>query len=172
MKRLILLTCISSWVFGGIAAAQPIPVSTGGSAALSPVKSVAPASWNTPEPTPPAPPTPVPPVPAPSKAAPAPDLHGSPGELYVSPPSRAHELHLMQTQAAAESVHRAAVARAEQRTHRLESQRWFGISTKRPMASADPCNGDYSAYWSGNYPFYPMRWVGSGQPWGFAEIEP
>ncbi len=68
-------------------------------------------------------------------------------------------------------MHRAAIARAEQRTRRLESQRWFGISNKRPMASIDPYDGDYSAYWASNFPFYPMRWVASGEPWGFVEAQ-
>ena len=87
----------------------------------------------------------------------------------MSREARAHEQYLLQSQAQAESVHRAAVARAEQRTRRLESQRWFGISNSRPTASVDPYDGDYSAGWISNYPFYPLRWVGSGEPWGFSE---
>ena len=87
----------------------------------------------------------------------------------MSREARAHEQYLLQSQAQAESVHRAAVARAEQRTRRLESQRWFGVSNSRPTASVDPVDGDYSAGWSSNYPFYPLRWVGSGEPWGFTE---
>ncbi len=86
--------------------------------------------------------------------------------------TRLHELHLLQSQAAEESVHRAAIARADQRTRRLESQRWFGISNKRPAASVDPFDGDYAAYWASNYPYYPLRWVGSGEPWGFVETQP
>ncbi len=83
--------------------------------------------------------------------------------------ARAHEQYLLQSQAQAESVHRAAVARAEQRTRRLESQRWFGISNSRPTASVDPYNGDYSPGWVSNYPFYPFRWVGVGEPWAIVE---
>ena len=83
--------------------------------------------------------------------------------------ARAHEQYLLQSQAQAESVHRAAVARAEQRTRRLESQRWFGISNSRPTASVDPYDGDYSPGWVSNYPFFPFRWVGSGEPWGVVE---
>ena len=98
-------------------------------------------------------------------AAPA----ASPGEAQMSREARAHEQYLLQSQAQAESVHRAAVARAEQRTRRLESQRWFGISNSRPTASVDPVDGDYSPGWVSNYPFYPFRWVGSGEPWGFSE---
>ncbi len=87
----------------------------------------------------------------------------------MSREARAHEQYLLLSQAQAESVHRAAVARAEQRTRRLESQRWFGICNARPMASVDPYNGDYSPGWVSNYPFYPFRWVGGGGPWGFVE---
>jgi hypothetical protein len=83
--------------------------------------------------------------------------------------ARAHEQYLLQSQAQAESIRRAAMARAEQRTRRLESQRWFGISNARPMVSVDPYDGDYSAGWVSNYPFYPLRWVGSGDSWGFVE---
>jgi hypothetical protein len=61
------------------------------------------------------------------------------------------------------------MARFEQRTRRLESQRWFGISNTRPTASVDPYDGDYSPGWVSNYLFYPYRWVGGGEPWGFAE---
>jgi hypothetical protein len=83
--------------------------------------------------------------------------------------ARAHEQHLLQSQAQDESVHRAAVARAEQRTRRLESQRWFGISNTRPVAGVDAVDGDYSPGWASNYPFYPYRWIGSGNSWGFVE---
>lgn len=89
----------------------------------------------------------------------------------MSQEARAHEMHLMQAQAQAESIRRAAVARAEQRTRRLESQRWFGVSNKRPNASVDPFDGDYAPFWASNYPFYPLRWVGSGEPWGFVEAQ-
>ena len=37
----------------------------------------------------------------------------------------------------------------------------------RPTASVDPVDGDYSPGWVSNYPVYPFRWVGSGEPWGF-----
>jgi len=96
-------------------------------------------------------------------------LATSPGEAHMTREARAHELHLLQAQATVESIHRAAVARAEQRTRRLESQRWYGILNSRPTANIDPYDGDYSAAWVSNYPFYPFRWVGSGEPWGYSE---
>ena len=98
-------------------------------------------------------------------------MAGSPGEGPMSREARAHEQYLLMSQAQAESIRRAAVARAEQRTRRLESQRWFGISNSRPTASIDPYDGDYSPTWVSNYPFHPYRWVGAGEPWGFVEAQ-
>ena len=167
MKRLIVVACIgvaciNLGSLAGVALAQPISGTTGRDDARSPVKSVAVPAWNTSDPAPP-------PLPVATPSAPS---TGSPGESQGTPETRAHEYHPMQSQAAAESVHRAAVARADQRMRRLESQRWFGVSNKRPTASVDPYDGDYSAYWASNYPFYPLRWVGSGEPWGFVESQP
>jgi hypothetical protein len=134
-----------------MAAAQPpAGVAAGGDVRPAPVQSVAAPPRSVVEILPPVSPT------------------TSPGEYPISREARAHEQYLLQTQAQAESVHRAAFARAEQRTRRLESQRWFGISNTRPMASIDPYDGDYSPGWVSNCPFYPFRWVGAGEPWGFA----
>jgi hypothetical protein len=135
----------------GIAAAQPLAGFAGGEDAKSPPVNTVILPTRSGDILPP-----VPPV-------------ASPGEYQVSREARAHEQYLLQSQAQAESVHRAAVARAEQRTRRLESQRWFGISNTRPTAGVDPIDGDYSPGWVSNYPFYPFRWVGSGEPWGFVE---
>lgn len=180
MKRLIVLACISPSAWTAIALAQPWAnaVDNGNP---PPVQSVVAAPANNPEHVPP---MPVPPQadPAGTQAAPAPTVPyttvpaspmatASPGETAMSPEARAHEMRLMQAQAQEESIHRAAVARAEQRTRRLESQRWFGISNTRPNANTDPYDGDYAPYWVSNYPFYPFRWVASGQPWGFVETQ-
>jgi hypothetical protein len=112
-------------------------------------------------------------APAPTRyetAPPAPQPASPPYESPLTPEARAHEQHLLQVQAAAESVHRAAVARFEQRTRRLESQRWYGISNTRPTAAADPYDGDYSPGWVSNYPFAPYRWVAGGNgSWGFVD---
>ena len=97
----------------------------------------------------------------PAKTAP-PVLSPSPGE---TPEARAHEEYLLRMQAAEESVIRAAKARADQRTRRLESRRWFGISNQRPSVSTDLLNSDYAPHWVGNDPSMPNRWVGAGQPW-------
>ncbi len=140
MKRFTIAMCICGFGLVASAAAQP-PV----------VKTVAAPSRSSVEITPPAP------------------QATSPGEALMTREARAHEQHLLQSQAQDESVHRAAVARAEQRTRRLESQRWFGISNSRPTASVDPYDSDYSPGWVSNYPFYPYRWIGSGQPWSLVE---
>ncbi len=72
-------------------------------------------------------------VPSPSNVSilppvtPAPPM-ASPGDYPITREARAHEQYLLQEKAQAESVHQAAVARFQQRTRRLESQRWFGIS--------------------------------------------
>ena len=155
MTRFTVAVC--TWWIGmaGLVAAQSPAVISGAAEWQSPVRTVAADSRNV-DILPSAPPV----------AAPAP---ASPGEAQMTREARAHEQHLLQSQAQAESVHRAAMARAEQRARRLESQRWFGISNTRPMASVDPYDGDYAPGWVSNYPFYPFRWVGSGEPWGFTE---
>ena len=152
MIRLTFAIC--TWWIGlaGISAAQsPAGIAAGGEGKSSLVKTVAAPPRSSLEIVPP--------------AAPA----ASPGEAQMSREARMHEQYLLQSQAQAQSVHRAAILRAEQRTRRLESQRWFGISNSRPMASPDPYNGDYSPGWVSNYPFYPYRWVANGEPWGFVE---
>jgi hypothetical protein len=142
MKRFAITICISWLGLVGVAAAQAPLVKTVAAPARSSVEV-----------------TPPPPQPA------------SPGEAAMSREARAHEQHLLQSQVAAESVHQAAKFRAEQRTRRLESQRWYGISNTRPMASVDPYDGDYSPGWISNYPFYPYRWIGGFESWGFAESQ-
>lgn len=60
-------------------------------------------------------------------------------------------------------VRQKAELRAEQRTRRIESMRWFGFSNSRPTASGDPFNGDYAPHWTSNSNYYPMRWSGVSQ---------
>jgi hypothetical protein len=160
MTRLTLTIC-TWWIsMAGIVAAQaPSVMAPRGDVKAPPVKSVAVPPKANVEILPPV-------LPAPAPLAP-PAL--SPGEALTPREVRSHEQYLLQSQAQAESVHRAAVARAEQRTRRLESQRWFGMSNTRPSASVDPYDGDYSPGWVSNYPFYPYRWIGSGEPWAYTE---
>jgi hypothetical protein len=161
MKRLI-AACTLCMGMAQIAAAQPLARSTTASGWNTPVPSVAAPARSSLDTVPP------PPVTSPSNEPQAPN-YGSPGESYLSREARAHEQYLMQSQANAEWIHRAAIARADQRNRRLESQRWFGISNTRPNASPDPFDGDYAPGWASNYPFYPMRWLGGGEPWGLVE---
>ncbi len=157
MKRLVIVACVVPFALTAIARAQP-PAGPADSRRAAPAAPSIAAPGNDADLA----------LPAPTAPRTAPSA-SSPGEMQMSAEARAHELHLLQSQAQEESVRRAAVARAEQRTRRLESQRWFGISNTRPNVNTDPFNGDYGPYWASNYPFYPQRWVGSGQPWGFAE---
>jgi hypothetical protein len=175
MKRLVSVACMGTFALTAIALAQS-PADSG--RATQPARSVAAPDLGNPEailPIPAAPqaaPAPVPSVPyTVTPQATSPYGTATPGEYQISPETRAHEMRILESQAQAESVIRAAKARAEQRTRRLESQRWFGVSNKRPSASVDPFDGDYAAYWASNYPFYPLRWVGSGEPWGLVEAQ-
>lgn len=94
-------------------------------------------------------------------AAPSPYPERSPGESQMTIESRYYELAMARQAQQDEAVHQAAIARAEQRTRRLESRRWFGLSNARPQVSSDPLNGDYAPGWVSNCPWYPMRWIGA-----------
>ena len=131
MIRFTIAICTWWITMTGIAAAQaPAGMSAGVEEKSPLVKTVAAPPKNSVEILPPTPPTSPTPTPATPPAPPAPQTSpaASPGEALMTREARAHEQYLLQSQAQAESVHRAAVARAEQRTRRLESQRWFGIS--------------------------------------------
>jgi hypothetical protein len=69
------------------------------------------------------------------------------------------------------AVRRAAEARAQERTRRIEAMQWFGLSNQRPRVSVDPIHTDYSAGWTSNNTFYPYRWVGAGVPYMAARPE-
>lgn len=59
------------------------------------------------------------------------------------------------------AVRRKAEERAAQRTHRIASRKWFGLSNSRPSASPIPVMGTYSPFWAGNASD-PNRWNGVG----------
>ena len=82
--------------------------------------------------------------------------------MQVSPDVWAYQRYMRQDMESTLAARRAAEYRAEQRMHRVESRRWFGLSNQRPVASPDPFNGDYAPIWVSNYPFNPSRWVGMG----------
>ena len=183
MVRFTMAIC--TWWLGvtGMAVAQPqTGTAVGNDYSATSVATVAPPLTSSAAILPPTTPTTplknsaVPPPPAPAVQSPSNSEESvppagppvSPGEALMSREVQAHQQYLLQSQAQAESVHRAAVARAEQRTRRLESQRWFGISNSRPMAGTDPLDDDYSPFWVSNNPSYPFRWVGNAG-WGFIE---
>ena len=55
------------------------------------------------------------------------------------------------------AIRRRAEIRSQQREDRLASLRWYGISNSRPVVSATPQMGGYSAYWGSNT-YDPLRW--------------
>ena len=92
----------------------------------------------------------------------APAAAVSPGEKVPVPDAWLYQQELRPNEDSQMAVRRAAEFLREQRTWRLESRRWFGLSNLRPSASPDPVNGDYSPSWVSNNPYNPSRWVGAG----------
>jgi hypothetical protein len=60
-----------------------------------------------------------------------------------------------------QAVRRKAEFVAQQRTLRIESMKWFGMSNSRPLASTTPFMDEYSPSWIGNSS-HPYQWVGVG----------
>jgi hypothetical protein len=60
-------------------------------------------------------------------------------------------------------IHQKAMARAQQRAHRISSMNWYGMSNLRPTASPTPFMSMYSPAWQmpGGRPF---AWYTSGRP--------
>jgi hypothetical protein len=58
------------------------------------------------------------------------------------------------------AVRRKAEFRAAQRSNRIESMHWFGMSNARPTATATPLFGTYSPMWTSNTGD-PSRWRSS-----------
>jgi len=60
-------------------------------------------------------------------------------------------------------VHQKAMARAQQRAHRMASMSWYGMSNLRPTASPTPFTTMYSPAWQmpGGRPF---AWYTTGRP--------
>lgn len=59
-----------------------------------------------------------------------------------------------------QAVRRKAELKTAQRNQRLASQKWFGVSNARPMASAQPFMDLYSPRWIGNG-YNAFDWVGA-----------
>jgi hypothetical protein len=57
-----------------------------------------------------------------------------------------------------EAVRRKAEYRAAQRSSRIASMRWYGMSNARPSANATPITSTYSPTWTSNS-FDPFRWT-------------
>jgi hypothetical protein len=56
-----------------------------------------------------------------------------------------------------EAVRRKAEFRSAQRSSRIASMRWYGMSNSRPSANATPVTSTYSPTWTSNN-FDPDRW--------------
>lgn len=56
-----------------------------------------------------------------------------------------------------EAVRRHAEFRAAQRSQRIASMQWYGMSNSRPQASVSPHTSSYSPTW-GSSSFDPYRW--------------
>ena len=62
-----------------------------------------------------------------------------------------------------QAVRRKAEYVAQQRTLRIESMKWFGMSNSRPLASTTPFMDEYSPAWVGNSS-HPYQWIPVGSP--------
>ena len=60
------------------------------------------------------------------------------------------------------AVRRKAEFKAAQRTNRIASLHWYGMSNSRPTASTTPWFSTYSPTWSSNSAD-PFRWNATGQ---------
>ncbi len=60
-----------------------------------------------------------------------------------------------------QAVRRKAEYVAHQRTLRIESMKWFGMSNSRPVASTTPFMDQYSPAWIGNSS-HPYQWIPVG----------
>lgn len=87
------------------------------------------------------------------------------GELQPTPEMWFYQQEIKRHDDPKLAVRRKAEYRAAQRAMRIESQKWYGYSAARPLASVTPFNSVYSAGWIGN--------VGdnfSWTPWGTTYI--
>ena len=57
-----------------------------------------------------------------------------------------------------EAVRRKAEFRSAQRSQRIASAQWYGMSNSRPYASPTPLSGSYSPTWVSNNLFDPNGW--------------
>jgi len=85
------------------------------------------------------------------------------GRVSVTPMTQAtpdmwfYQQYQQQYQNPAEMVRQQADYRAAQRSRRLESMKWFGLSNARPRAGVDMIHGDGSPRWTSNNDTWPDR---------------
>jgi hypothetical protein len=97
-------------------------------------------------------------------AKPAQDLRRdvSPGSVAPTPEMWFYEQERNRYADPKAAVRRNAEFRAAQRSHRLASSQWYGISNSRPSVSVTPWFGTYSPTWTSNTAD-PYRWRPIGQ---------
>jgi len=88
-------------------------------------------------------------------------LEISPGEVQPTPEMWFYIQEMRRYDDPREAVRRKAEFKSAQRQRRLASQKWFGMSTARPIASPTPFTSTYSPYWASNS-WDPFSWRGVG----------
>jgi hypothetical protein len=68
-----------------------------------------------------------------------------------------------------QAVRRKAEYVAQQRTLRIESMKWYGMSNSRPIASTSPFMDEYSPSWVGNSS-HPYNWIPVGSAVYFTPV--
>jgi hypothetical protein len=84
----------------------------------------------------------------------------SPGEVPMTPEIWFYQQQMQQYLDPKMAVRRNAEARADQRSRRVATMKWFGMSNSRPRANVDPIHQAYSPSWVSNNDWYPDRWAG------------
>lgn len=97
----------------------------------------------------------------PMGATPDSELGISPGEVKPTPEMWFYLQELRRYENPRVAVRKNAEFKAAQRMRRLAAQKWFGMSTARPMASPSPFTSTYSPYWASNS-WDPYAWRGVG----------
>jgi hypothetical protein len=103
------------------------------------------------------------PAPVPSASA-APRIHVSAGELVATPEMWFYEQSVRQYNDPKWMIRQKAAYQASERLRRLESQKWYGYSSARPVAGTDPIHGDYSPSWTSGNVYHPFQWSNGGIP--------
>jgi len=100
---------------------------------------------------------------APSPLLAPPTTIASEGDTCMTPEMWFYEQYQTNYANPKARVHANAAFRAKQRTLRMESAKWYGISNARPVVSSDPIHADSGPRWTSGNANYPNRW--GSRPW-------